>query len=115
MDNPPLAVVVDLLSVAAIALIAWHLGKVRWFVRIPVSVLVGWPIVVGSVALHWSILSASANTPLEATWVAEHDTGPLAVSVVLGWAYALAVVLATEVVRGLVMGVRRLAVSRQSA
>ncbi|HEY5849401.1 MAG TPA: hypothetical protein VIT62_01340 [Lysobacter sp.] len=115
MDNPPLAIAVDLLSVATIALIAWQLGKVRWFVRIPLSVLVGWPIFAGSVALHWSILAARADTPQEAAWVAEHDTGPLAVSVVLGWAYALVVVLGTEIVRVFVLGVRRLVVSRQSA
>jgi hypothetical protein len=115
MDNPPLAVAVDLLAVATIALIAWHLGRVRWFVRVPLSALVGWPIFAGFVALHWSILSASAHTPQEAEWVAAHDTGPLAVSAVFGWAYALVVVLMTEAVRGVVLVVRRLAVSRRSA
>ncbi|MBF6023970.1 hypothetical protein [Lysobacter niastensis] len=114
MDNPPLAVALDLLTLATIALIAWHLGQVRWFFRIPLSTLIGWPIFAGAVALHWSILAASAQTPQEAEWVAAHDTGPLAVSVVLGWAYALVVVLVTETVRGVVLVVRRVAVSRQS-
>ncbi len=115
MDNPPLAVAVDLLAIATIAVIAWYLGRVRWFIRVPLSALIGWPIITGSVSLHWSILAASAITLDESEWVAMHDTGPLVVSALFGWVYALLIVLATEAVRGIVLGFRRLAVSRQSA
>jgi len=115
MDNPLLANVVDALSIGLIAVIAWYLGKWRWFVRIPLAVLLGWPIIIAAVALHWRILAASATTPGEAEWVAMHDSGPLAVSLVLGWAYAFVVVLATEAIRAVVSLARRLVLSRQSA
>ena len=115
MDNPLLANVVDLLSIGLIAVIAWYLGKWRWFVRIPLAVLIGWPIIIASVALHWRILAASAATPIEAEWVANHDSGPLAVSLVLGWLYAFVVVLATEAIRAIVHLAKRLRASQQSA
>ena len=115
MHNPLLANVVDALSIGLIAVIAWYLGKWRWFVRVPLAVLLGWPIIIASVALHWRILAAAAATPVEAEWVATHDTGPLAVSLVLGWAYAFVVVLATEATRATLHLVKRLKAPQQSA
>jgi hypothetical protein len=108
MDNPPLAIAVDVLFIGIISLLAWCLSKLRWFVRIPMAILLGWPIIIAGVALHWHILALSAATPGEAQWVAMHDSGPLAVSFVFGWAYASVVVLAAEVVRITVYLVRRL-------
>jgi hypothetical protein len=113
MENPPLADAVDLLSVGLIAFIAWRLGKLRWFVRIPLGALLGWPIITAGVGLHWHILWLAAGTPEEQAWVAASDSGPLVMSVVFGWAYALVVVLATEAVRAFILGVRRASLSRR--
>lgn len=96
MDNPLSASVVDLAGLVAIGLVVVMLRVLRWFVRIPLATLIGWPIVIGVVKLHWHLLMLAAVSQMEQEWIAAHDSGPLVGSLLFGWAYALAVVLVAE-------------------
>jgi hypothetical protein len=113
MQNPPLANAIAILEVVVIAAIAWRLGRLRWFFRVPLAALLGWPVVIFCTAMLWEILAASAQTRAESDWVAAHDSGPLAMTLVFGWAYALIIVLVVEMFRALVSAVRRFTASRQ--
>jgi len=96
MDNPLSATVVDIVALLAIVLVVVLLQRFRWFVRIPAAALAGWPIIIGTVQLHWHLLFQAAANESERAWVASHDSGPLAVSLLFGWVYALVVALFTE-------------------
>ena len=96
MDNPVSAIVVDLISVAVIIVMVLLFRKMRWFLRIPLATLLGWPIVIAGVALHWRMMWLATETDADRSWVALHDSGPLAVSLLFGWLFALAIVLLTE-------------------
>lgn len=115
MENPSVANAIVILEVVAIAAIVWRLGKLRWFLRIPLATLLGWPVVIICTAIFWKVLAASADTPAEMEWVAAHDSGPLTVTLLFGWVYALFVIVAVELSRGLVAFTRRRAASRLGA
>ena len=98
MDNPLSANVSDLITLMAVVVVAVSLRKLRWFTRIPLATLFGWPIVVVGVAAHWRLLMLSAATQADRAWVAAHDSGPLSFSLLFGWLLALVVVLIVELV-----------------
>jgi hypothetical protein len=98
MENPPSAVALDIAVILSIVFISYSLRGIRWFIRLPVTAVIGWPILVVGVIVHWQLLADAATTPEAQEWVANHDGGPLAMVSVFGWFFALAIAVASEIV-----------------
>jgi len=107
MENPPVAQAIIWIELGLVVFLALALGKLKWFIRIPLASLLGWPVIAVGTVVLWRILADSASTPAEMDYVVAHDGGPIAVAMLFGWIYALVVVLAVEAIRAVVRLVRR--------
>lgn len=112
MENPPVADAILLVELSIVVVLALTLCKLKWSIRIPMATLLGWPVVAIGTAIFWRVLFDSARTPAEMEYVAAHDGAPVAFAALFGWAYALVVVLAVELVRAQADFARRIGSNR---